>query len=102
MLTGLVQDVRYGVRVLRRERGFALVAILTIALGIGATTTLFSIANGVLLKPLPWPEADRIVRVTEMRKGQPARIKGTITNGAYLAWHEQASTIESLGGYSIV
>src|SRR5213593_3990079 len=98
MLAGLFQDARYGVRLLRRQRGFALFAIATIALGMGATTLLFSIANGTLLKPLPWPESDRVVRVTETRKGQPARIKGTISNGAYLAWRDQPSTIEALGG----
>lgn len=97
----LIQDARHGLRLLKREPGFAFVAILTIALGIGATTTLFSVAYGVLMKPLSWPNADRIMRVTEMRKGQPARIRGTITNGAYLAWRDRTSTTEAIGGYSI-
>ena len=57
-------DVRYGVRLLRREPGFAVVAMLTMALGIGLTTTLFSVAYGVLLKPLPRPDPGRIMRVT--------------------------------------
>jgi putative ABC transport system permease protein len=99
---GLAQDVRYAGRLLRRQPGYAAVAILTMALGIGATTTLFSVAYGVLLKPLPWPDADRVVRITETRKGQPGRIRGTITNGTYLAWSEQPSTIDALGGYSAV
>src|SRR5512143_3987512 len=88
----LIQDARHGLRLLKREPGFAFVAVLTIALGIGATTTLFSVAYGVLMKPLSWPNADRIMRVTEMRKRQPARIRGTITNGAYLAWRDRTST----------
>ena len=71
------------------------------ALGIGATTTLFSVAYGVLLKPLPWPHADRLVRITESRRGQPARIRGTISNGAYLAWRDHASTAEAIGGYGL-
>src|SRR5436190_23173231 len=75
-LAGLPLDVRYGVRVLTRERSFALVSILTIALGIGATTTLFSVVNGVLLKPLPWAESERLVRVSEMRQGHPPRVPG--------------------------
>jgi len=94
-------DVRYALRLLRREPGYAAVAILTMALGIGAATTLFSVAYGVLLKPLPWADADRIVRVSETRKGQPARIKGTITNGSFLAWRAHAETIEAIAGYSL-
>ncbi len=68
-LAGVMQDLRYGVRLLRRQPGFAAVAILTMALGIGATTMLFSVAYGVLLKPLPWSDADQLVRVTETRAG---------------------------------
>ena len=52
---GLVQDVRYAARLLRRQPRHALLTILTMALGIGATTVLFSVAYGVLMKPLPWP-----------------------------------------------
>jgi hypothetical protein len=70
---GLIQDARYAMRLLRREPGFSAVAILTMALGIGATTTLFSVAYGVLLKPLPWPHAGRLVRVTETRAGRIGR-----------------------------
>jgi len=98
----LRHDVRYAIRLLRREPGYALLAVLTMALGIGVATTLFSVTYGVMMKPLPWPDPDRVVRLTEMRKGQQGRIRGTITNGAYLAWREQASTVEAIGGYSVV
>lgn len=98
-LAGLVQDARYGVRLLRRQPGFALVAILTMALGIGATTMLFSVAYGVLLKPLPWPDAERLVRVTETREGRTGRVAGTVSNGTFLAWQERPSTIEGIGGW---
>ena len=97
----LLQDLRYAARLLRREPGYAAMAILTMALGIGATTALFSVAYGVMLKPLPWPDADQIVRVTETRNGQGARLRGTITNGSYLAWSEAPTTIEAIGGYSL-
>jgi putative ABC transport system permease protein len=102
MWTGLAQDVKYAIRLLRRQPGFALVVMLTMALGIGATSTLFSITYGVLLKPLPWPEADRLVRVSESRQGHEPRVRGTITNATYLAWHAQPTTIDAIGGWLIV
>jgi hypothetical protein len=74
-----MSDVRYAFRLLRRDPGYTAVATMTMALGIGATTTLLSIAYGVLMKPLPWAGTARIMRVTESRKGQQARLKGTIS-----------------------
>jgi putative ABC transport system permease protein len=98
-LAGLMQDVRYGIRLLRRQPGFAAVATLTMALGIGATTVLFSVTDGVLLKPLPWPQADRLLRVAETRNGRTGRVVGTVSNGTFLAWRDHPSTIEDLGGW---
>ncbi len=99
LLAGLWQDVRYAVRLMVRQPGFAVVAILILALGIGATTTLFSVTYGVLLKPLPWPEPDRIVRITETRKGFEPRVRGTMSNGPYHVWAAGHSTIEAIGGW---
>ena len=59
----LLQDVRFGARTLIKNAGFATIAILTLAIGIGANTTIFSVVNGVLLNPLPFPEPDRLVRL---------------------------------------
>src|SRR5512141_1454776 len=59
----VTQDVRYACRTLRRSPGFAAVAILTLGLGIGATTAIFTIVNGVLLRPLPYREPDRIANL---------------------------------------
>jgi putative ABC transport system permease protein len=98
-LRTLLHDARYGLRLLKRQPGHTAVAILTMALGIAATTTLFSVANGVLLRPLPWAEPDRLVRVTETRQGRAGRIRGTVMNGTYLAWSDQPSTIEAIGGW---
>ncbi|MBI3493988.1 MAG: ABC transporter permease, partial [Acidobacteria bacterium] len=99
LASGLWHDLRYAARLLRRERGHALVAILTMALGIGATTTLFSVAYGVLLKPLPWADSDRLVRVSETRQGRSGRVRGTILNSTYLAWADGPATIDAIGGW---
>lgn len=61
LLETLRQDVRYGVRTLRKQPGFALIAVLTLALGVGASSAVFSVVNAILLKPLPYPNAERVV-----------------------------------------
>jgi putative ABC transport system permease protein len=97
--TGVWQDFRYGVRLLARQPGFAAVATLLIAVGVGATTTLSSLTYAVLLKPLPWPDADRLVRLSEHREGETHSIPNTITNATYLAWVDAPQTVEALAGY---
>ena len=62
-MSSLIQDFRYAARMLRRQPGFAAFVVLTLAIGIGANTAVFSVVNGVLLKPLPFPESDRLVSV---------------------------------------
>jgi putative ABC transport system permease protein len=96
---GLVQDVRYAARLLRRQPRHALITIVTMALGIGATTVLFGVTYGVLMRPLPWPNADRVVVLKETRGGSAPRF-GAFTNAAYVAWLSEATTIEKLAAWS--
>ena len=98
-LVGVMHDVRYGFRLLAKRPGATLVAMLTMALGIGATTVLFSVVWGVLFKPLPWPDAGRLIRITETREGSTRRLPDIMTNGTFLAWRENPETIEALGGF---
>ena len=99
-MTTFRNDVRYGFRVLARSRGFVVLAILTMAVGIGIMTTVFSLIHGVLLQPLPWPEPERLVRLSETHQGATRRLPWIMTNAAYLAWRDQPSTIEQLAAWS--
>jgi putative ABC transport system permease protein len=99
-LAGLGHDVRYALRLLRRRPGAMVVTVLTMAMGIGATTVLASVAWGVLFRPLPWPDADRLVRVVETREGSTQPLPPIFTNGTYLAWRDAPATIEQLAGWS--
>lgn len=67
-LESIIRDLRYGVRSLRRAPGFTVVASLTLALGIGAATAVFSVVNGVLIKPLPYPDSEALVSIWHMSK----------------------------------
>src|SRR5256885_11263814 len=67
LLTGaiMIKDIRYALRTLRKTPGFAVAFVLTLGLGIGANTAIFSVINGVLLRPLPYPEADRMMHLRQ-------------------------------------
>src|SRR3954462_4365652 len=95
----MLHDLRYALRLLLRERRHTLFVTLTMALGIGATTLLFAVAYGVLIKPLPWPAAGRVVVLGETRGGNLPRFGG-FSNAAYHAWREDARTVEALAAWS--
>ena len=90
----ILQDVRYGWRMLRRSPTFTVVAILALALGIGATTTIFSIVYGVLLRPLPYPGDDRIAMVFNHFSPQNTE-HGTLSIADYLDWKKGNHAFES-------
>jgi putative ABC transport system permease protein len=97
-LEQLRQDVRYAMRTLRRRPGYAAVAIVTLALGIGANTAMFSIANAVLLQPLPYPDASRLFVVYEQRPAPVLRTRLSAEN--FLDLQRQARSFKALGAYS--
>ncbi|MBI5383195.1 MAG: ABC transporter permease [Verrucomicrobia bacterium] len=89
------QDIRYGLRTLWKNPGFTAVAVLTLALGIGANTAIFSVINGVLLRPLPYPEPDRLVTLWE-RNPQRGIEQERVSGPNYLDWCAQNSVFSSL------
>ena len=86
-MTTFLQDFRHTFRLLAGHPGFAVAALLTIALGVGGTAAVFSVVYGVLLRPLPYAEPERLVRMWEVHPGGVAPITGQRLSGpAYRAW----------------
>ncbi|HTQ56891.1 MAG TPA: ABC transporter permease [Bryobacteraceae bacterium] len=92
----IAQDLRYGLRGLRRSPGFALVVILTLALGIGANTALFSVVNAVLLRPLPYPDAGRLVWLGE---SDPKADGISVTWVNFEHWRDENHSFEAMAGF---
>lgn len=94
-MDNLLQDLRYGIRTLLRQPGFAATAVLTLALGIGATTAIFSVVNAVVLRPLPFDQPDRIVVVTNVNTKTGTR-NTTVSGPDFRDWREQSRSFEAL------
>src|SRR5687768_3592908 len=90
-----VRDLRHAARMLRRAPGFTAAALATLAVGIGATSAIFSVVRTVMLEPLPYHEPERIVTIWETNRGGTAR--NVIAPANYVAWRERARSIEHLG-----
>jgi predicted permease len=91
----MFQDLHYGARMLAKHPGFTLTAILTLALGIGANTTIFSVINSLLLKPLPFPDAERLVLVWQARANDP-NSRNIISAPNYWDWQRQNDVFEKM------
>jgi putative ABC transport system permease protein len=97
-MRGIKQDLRYGLRILRKSPGFALVAVLTLALGIGANTAVFSVIDTVLFRPLPYHEPDRLVLVSETESVAPTDELGVAAQ-EYLDYRDQNRSFSNVAAF---
>src|SRR5262245_22714739 len=88
----LLQDLRYGARMLLKNPGFTAIAVITLALGIGATTAIFSVVNAALLRPLPYPDAERLLTIEQSGTGAG--------EPKFLFWREHSQSFEAMAAYS--
>jgi putative ABC transport system permease protein len=96
-LDDLSKDLFYAMKLLRRNPGFALMVIITLGLGIGATTAIFAVVNGVLLRPLPYPEPERLVYMNEYR--DRLGINPFASGLEFIAWKKQSRTLSGISAY---
>jgi len=95
-MSGLVQDLRYAVRSLAKAPGFTAVTLFTLALGIGANSAIFSVVNGVLIRPLPYPEPDRLADIREIYGGGD---QGSVSGANFIDWKARTHQFESLAAW---
>lgn len=100
ILETLLQDLRYALRTFRKHPGFALTVVLTLALGIGANTTIFSVLNAVLMEPLPYQDPERLVRLWESNPGQ-GRVESAASVPNFQDWQRQQTVFEQLAASEV-
>src|SRR4026208_2201039 len=93
----LIKDIRFGIRSLTKRPGFTAIAVITLALGIGASTAIFSVVDGVLLRPLPYPQPEEIVQVREVNV-RGAQVPFTEPN--FIEVRAQSHTLEAIAQYA--
>src|SRR5580658_7701295 len=100
-MRGFLGDLRLGLRILFRNPGFAAVAILLLALGIGANTAIFSVVNAVLLRPLPYQDPSRIMQIWHVppAKSFPGMTTFSVSPANYLDWRQQSHSFEEMAAY---
>src|SRR5437879_11655994 len=95
-----MNDLRYALRQLARSPGFTVVAVLTLALGAGANSLLFSVIHAVLLRPLPYPDPDRIVSIGLVPRGKTiGRLDAQATHWPYFQWRDESRSFAKLTAY---
>ncbi len=100
MFTDLRQDVLYGLRTLRKNPGFAVIAVLVLALGIGATTSIFSVVNAVLIRPLPYKDPARLVAISSLyHQGGVIHDYPTVSLNEVEAWRRESRSLDSIGSF---
>ena len=97
-MESVVGDLRHTLRTLTRDRGFAAVALVTIALGVGANTAVFSVVNAALLRPLPFPDSDRLIAIHEIDRRSPGEYRD-LSYPTFLDWQEAMRSVEGLAAY---
>jgi putative ABC transport system permease protein len=95
MISDLWQDLRFGARMLRKQPGFTLIAVLTLALGIGANTAIFTVVNALLLRPLPYPAADRLAVVATTMRRERVEVRST-SYPDFISWRDQNTYFEQI------
>src|SRR5215216_5284766 len=98
LLETLTQDIRYGARMLAKHKAFTSVAVLTLGLGIGANTAIFSVVNELLLRPLPYRDADRVVTLWEVTP--EGRHQNTTSRANFRAWREQSTSFQQISAFT--
>ena len=100
-MTGVLSDLRYAVRTLGKTPGFTSVAVLTLALGIGATMAIFSLVYGVMLRPLPFPQPDQLVSVWELSDTTNPEAVTLVSPPNFLDFEEQSNAFEGFAAIAV-